>query len=573
MDDLVDNYHGNLSVEQSASQGTVLAITIKDQVPQRGVDFINKLEEVYTISSINDKNAVTSSSLKFIVGRIDSISMELNGVEKNVEQYKSNNKIADISSQSRIYLENQQQNDAELNKVLIQLNVLQNLEDYLNSEKKTQLPSTLGLDDPTLMGLVKQLSDVLNNKESLLRTIPESNPIIASLDDQIASLKKAVYAGVANIKSGLLITRNRLQGKASQFQSSIQTVPLKERGLLDVMRQQEIKNNLFIYLLEKREEVSLALASNVSNTRIVDTPRSSKHPVKPRKTVIYLVFAFLGLVFPALILFIKDVLNYRIASRLDIERITRIPIIAEIAYSRSRLVLAPVEKPRSIVSEQIRALRTNLLTSSSIIPKTLLFTSSISGEGKSFISLNIGSSLVSIGKKVLIIGLDMRKPKLHINLGMRNEPGLSDYLNNDIDYKSVIQPIAQQENYSIITCGTIPPNPAELLNNTKLQTLMNLVKEDFDHIILDAPPVGLVTDAQILEKYADSTIFLVRYKYTSKALVQMINRLFVEKKFKNMHIILNSLGVEGQGYGYGNGYGYYDTNESISPWYKRLFNK
>jgi len=571
VNDLVDAYNANLTIDQASSQGTVLLIDLKDQVPQRGKDFINKLIEVYNVSSIRDKNAVTSNSLKFIEGRIDSISSELSGVEKQVQQYKSTNDITDISSQSRIYLENQQQNDNDLSKILIQLNVIQGLEDYLNG-KQGSLPSTLGLDDPTLNGLVTQLSSALNNKESLLRTIPESNPIIGSLNDQISSLKKSIYADVENIKSGLIITRNHLQAKSNQFESAIQTVPTKERGLLDVMRQQDIKNNLFTFLLEKREETQLALASNLSNSQVVDMPRSSKHPVSPKKTVIYAIFLILGLAFPATVFFILDVLNNKIKSRMDIEKITRIPIIAEIAYSKETTVLAPVERPRSIIAEHIRALRTNLTSINGTSPKTILFTSTISGEGKSFISLNVGSSLASIGKKVLIIELDMRKPRLHVNLNIKNQPGLSDYLNGNIDYKSIIQPVMQQPNYFIITCGTIPPDPAELLHNPNLITLMDILKKEYDHVILDAPPVGLVTDAQILEKFADATMFIVRYKYSFKTHIQMINRLFTEKKFRNMSIILNSVDMQAQGYGYKNGYGYYE-NASAVAWYKSVLKK
>jgi capsular exopolysaccharide synthesis family protein len=570
LDDVVDGYNGNLSVEAASSQGTILLISLKDAVPQRGRDFINKLIEVYNINSIKDKNLMTANSLAFIEGRIDSIASDLSGVEKKVERYKSSNNITDISSQSRIYLENQQQNDAALNKVLIQLNVLQGLKTYLSGGQDAGLPSTLGLDDPTLTGLVKQLADVLNNKQSLLRTIPEDNPIIQSLNDQISSLKKSIYAGVENIRSGLEITRTRLQAKSNQYESSIQTVPVKERGLIDVMRQQEIKNNLFIYLLEKREETSLALASNISGSRIVDLPRSSRHPVSPKKSIIYLVFTFLGFVFPALVIFIRDVLNYKVASRLDIEKITSVPVVAEISYSRDKTVLASVERPRSLIAEQIRALRTNIgLFNGTEQYKTLLFTSSISGEGKSFVSLNIGSSFASIGKKVLIIELDLRKPKLHHNLGIVSQPGLSDYLNGDLDYKRIIQPVKQQEGYFIIASGTLPDNPAELLNSTRLDSLIATLKTEFDYIILDAPPVGLVTDAQILEKYADATMFIVRYKYSLKSDIQALQRYYQDHKFKNMSIIFNAVGADRRGYG--TGYGYYEEAEAKKNIFQRVW--
>ncbi|MGY3211554.1 GumC family protein [Mucilaginibacter sp. HD30] len=570
IEDLIDYYNGSLSVEQASSQGSILVLSLKDAVPQRGKDFITKLIDVYNINSIDDKNRITSVSLRFIEERIDSIARELTGVEKNVEQYKSSNNITDISNQSRIYLESQRENDATLNRVLIQLNVIQDLENYLQGKQNTGLPSTLNLDDPTLNGLVRQLSETLNNRQSLLRTIPEGNPIIQSIDDQISLLKKSVYAGVQNIKSGLLITRNRLQTKGNQFESVMQKVPAKERGLIDVMRQQDIKNNLFIYLLEKREETSLALASNISSSHVVDTPRSGKHPVSPKKTISYLVFLFLGLIFPVVVLFIKDVLNYRITARRDIERITSVPVIAEISYSRDKTALPVTERPRSIVAEQIRSLRTNLSAESgNIAPKTILFTSSVSGEGKSFVSLNIGASLAATGKKVLIIELDMRKPKLHTNLNIENRLGLSDFITGELNRETIIQPVVQQPGYFIITCGTIPPNPAELLISNKLDLLIDQLRMDFDHILFDAPPIGLVTDAQILERFAEATMFIVRDKYTLKKDVQIINRFFVRRKFKNMSIIFNAIAAEGERYN--GGYGYYEEPTEERSWYKRVF--
>jgi tyrosine-protein kinase Etk/Wzc len=572
VNDLVDYYNTNLTVEAASSQGTVLLLELKDAVPQRGKDFITKLVQVYNLSSINEKNQVTLNSLRFINDRLRSISSELSGVESNVEQYKSNNQITDISTQSRIYLESLQQNDLELNKTLIQLNVLQNLESYLNGGDGARLPSTLGLTDATLNGLVSQLAQALNQKESLLRTTRETNPMVESLTDQITSLKKAIASNVQNIKSGLIITRNRLQTKSNQFETVIQKVPTKERGLLDVMRQQEIKNNLFTYLLEKREETSLTLASNISNTHVVDAPRSSKFPVSPKAKVIYAVFTMLGLIFPALVLFINDAMSYTVRSREEIEKLTLVPVISEISLSKDNKLLTAVESPRSVVAEQIRALRTNLNLASGTSPKIILFTSNISGEGKSFVSLNIGASFASIGKKVLIMELDLRKPKLHVNLNINNYPGLSDYLTGDINYTKIIQPIRQQAGYDIITCGTMTDSPAELLNSEKLNVLIETLKSQYDHIILDAPPVGLVTDAQILEKYADATMFIVRFNYTHKVHVQSINRLYLEHKFKNPKIIFNSIKQTRNGYGK-DGYGYYQEAELDQPWYKRLTNR
>jgi capsular exopolysaccharide synthesis family protein len=284
---------------------------------------------------------------------------------------------------------------------------------------------------------------------------------------------------------------------------------------------------------------------------------------------------FLGILIPAGIIYIKDMLNFKVSKRTDIERATNAPILAEISHSDDSSPLLVSTKPRSMVAEQLRALRTNL---NFIIPqeghRVMLFTSSISGEGKSFISLNLGASLAMSGKKVVILELDLRKPKLHAGLEIDNTKGLSNYLIGEVGYKDIIKKIAQQENYFIITCGPIPPNPAELLVNGKIKTLLDQLKQEFDYILLDAPPVGLVTDAQILAEYVDATLFIVRHNYTAKNHITSIQNFYSSKKFKNLNIVLNSIDVNGgygYGYGYGYGGGYYHEDETSEK--KSFFSK
>ncbi|WP_374166334.1 GumC family protein [Arcticibacter sp. MXS-1] len=572
----IQQYSDNLKVEAGSGKSSVLSLSISDEVPQRGKDFINNLIEGYNLDAIDDKNRLTATSLKFIEDRLNVIASELSGVERNVEAYKSSNQITDISSQSKLFLESLQQNDLELNKVLIQLNVLEQIEKYVsNGEGGAKLPSTMGLEDPTLLGQVKQLSEALNRRESLLSTIPETNPIIQSIDAQVESLKKSIFAGVQNIKSALTITRDRLKSKSSQFETVIRRVPTKERGLLDIMRQQEIKNNLFIYLLEKREETALVLASNVADTRVIDAPRSGRFPESPKKKVIYIVFFALGIFLPILIIFLRDLMGYKVSTRAEIEKLTNAPILADVAYSADRTVLSTIEKPRSIISEQIRALRTNLrFTSGGKDRQTILFTSNISGEGKSFISLNLGSSLVASGKKVVILELDLRKPKLHLNLGMDNSLGLSNYLIGQAPYDQIVKEIPQQKGYYIITSGPLPPNPAELLTKPSLRSLIERLKDEFDYVLLDAPPVGLVTDAQIIADLADSTIFIVRHNYSEKRGLQYIERLYKDRKFNNLNLVFNAVDMKtshGYGYSSGEGYGYYADSKRNKSWIRRIF--
>ncbi|HJP63500.1 MAG TPA: polysaccharide biosynthesis tyrosine autokinase [Mucilaginibacter sp.] len=577
VDDLIENYSNRLKVEPVSKQATVLTISIEDALPERGKDVLNRLLEEYNHAALEDKNKVSANTLAFITDRLSNIKGSLGSVEKNVQNYKSQNRIANIGSQSQILLQSVGDNDAQLNKVVIQLDVLQNLEKYLNTNNNdpSSLPSMLGIEDVTLLGLVSNLGEAQQKRQSLLQTVTETNPLVGSYDDQISALKSTIIKSVQNLKRGLEITKQKLEEKNNKFENAIRAIPSQERGLLDVMRQQHLQDTLYMYLLQKREETEMKLASGVADSRTIDHARSSKRPVKPVKSLVYVTFFLLGIFMPASVIYGRGALNFRISRKTDIRRVTNVPIIAEISHSDSQSALLVVEKPRSIVAEQIRALRTNLQF---IIPsedqKTILFTSSISGEGKSFISLNLGSSLAMSGKRVVILELDLRKPKLHMGLDIENINGLSTYLIGKINYKDILIEIPLQKNYYIIPCGPIPPNPAELLGNGHIGKLIDQLKKEFDYIILDAPPVGLVTDAQILGAYADATMFIVRHNYTAKNHIYAIEDLNKHKKFKNLNIVLNSIKFkDSYGYGYGYGYGYsygggYYEEESTSKSFK-----
>lgn len=556
--DLLELYSEKITIEPVSKQATVLLISMQDAIPQRGEDFLNKLVDEYNQAALEDKNKVTSNTLSFINDRLEVISKDLSAVEKNVEQYKSTNSITDISSQSQIFLQSVKDNDADLNKVLIEIEVLNNLENSLSNNQNgySKLPSMMDITDPTLLGLVSKLAEAQIKRQSLLQTIPETNPIISSLNDQILSLKQAINSSVQSLKKGLEITKEQLQSKNNQFEGTIKQVPSKERGLLDVMRQQDIKNALFTYLLQKHEETAMQLASGVADSRTIDVAKSTKYPVSPVKKLIYLWFFLAGVILPTAVIYVKGLLNFRVSRRSDVERATKAPIIGEISQSDETDPLLIVGKPRSMVAEQVRVLRTNLQF---ILPnkdqKTLLFTSSISGEGKSFLSLNLGASLAMSDKKVVILELDMRKPKLHVGLDINNKFGVSNYLVGNANYADILKEIPSLGNYYIITSGPIPPNPAELLSNGQINVLLEKLKTEFDYIIMDAPPVGLVTDAQILGDFADATIFVVRHNYTVKNHLESLEVLYQNKKFKNLNVVLNSVDPQ-IGYGYSHGYGY-----------------
>jgi tyrosine-protein kinase Etk/Wzc len=565
IDIVAQSYIDNLKIVPATKESTVLKITLEDANPGRGKDVLNKLVDEYQREAIEDKNITTANQLSFLKDRINVIAVELNSVERNVQNYKSSNGIMDISSESTTFLNAVQANDAEISKLQILKSTLNNLENYLHLPDKDQvrLPAMLGVLDPTLLALVNQLGEAQIKKQSLLRTIPETNPIVNSINDQIKALKQTIFHTLENLKSGVSVTEKQLQNQASKYKLTIRNVPSKERGLVDVMREQSIKNNLFTYLLQKREETALSLASTVADSRTIDAAKGGKYPVKPVKATLYLTFLLLGLFLPFTVIAIKETLNVKIRSRTEIEKYTKATILADISRTTESDPLIAVNKPRSMIAEQIRALRSNLqYLSPELDHKVLLFTSSISGEGKSFVSLNLGASLASTNKKVIILELDLRKPKLNVALNMDNTRGLSNYLIGQVDYKDIIQPIPAQENYYIMTSGPNPPNPAELLSNGRIEILINQLKQEYDYVLLDAPPVGLVTDAQILSNFADATMYMIRYNYTVKGQLKVIDELYQRQMFKNFSIIFNAVDVAATNYGYGYGYGYYEEDLS-----------
>ena len=552
-----------LKVEPSSKMSSVLLLSIEDAKPLRGRDVINKLIGAYNLAGLEDKNKVAANTLRFIEDRLVLISQDLSDVEKSVENYKSREGITNISAESDLFLQSVQENDNQLSQIRIQQSVLENIERYVRTKESASgtVPATLGISDPTLMALIQSLSELESKRAQAIKMVKADNPLVTALDDQISNAKTSLGENLQSLRRSLAITRQQLESRNKQMEGMIRTVPGKERALVDITRQQGIKNNLYVYLLQKREETALSYASAVSDSRTIDMARNSAEPVKPVKRNIYLLFALLGLAVPFAVIYILDLLNDKIRSRRDIEKATDAPILADISFTEHYEPLVLSGNNRSIMAEQIRSLRTNL---SFLNPgagvQSILFTSGMSGEGKSFISLNLGVSLAMTQKKTIILELDMRKPKLHEALKMKNTLGLSNYLVGQASLDEIIFPVAGQENYYIITCGPIPPNPAELLLTERLADLYRELRETFDYIITDAPPVGIVTDAQILEKQADVTLFVLRHEFTPKERLKVLDTIYREKKFKNLNLIFNAI-KEGGKYGYGYGYGYYAETE------------
>ncbi|MDR1180520.1 MAG: polysaccharide biosynthesis tyrosine autokinase [Bacteroidales bacterium] len=554
---IIESLRENLTVETSAKGTSVINLSLLSPVPQRGQDILNHLISVYNKAAIVDKNNLAGITLAFIDGRLDLLSVDLQGAEQKVEEFKSAQGITNISTEAELFLKAVQQNDIELNQVNIQLEVLQHIENYVLSNENNggTTPATLGLSDPTLLALIVSLTEAETERVKALHTMKSANPAIQGLNDQINALKRNIIDNIQTLRRSLEITQRNLKSENRRLEVMIHSMPKKERELVDLTRQKEIKNQLYIYLLSKREETAISYASTVSDSRLIDAARSTLRPVKPKKSVVLLVFGLIGLLLPAVVMWVLDWFDNKISSKDEIEKNIKSPVIGEISFVEQATKILSMSNSRSKHAEQIRTLRTNLefMQAGGGI-KTVLITSSVSGEGKSFLSANLGAALAALNKKVIVLGFDLRKPGLHKVFGIDNEEGLSNYLVGQTDLSQVIRK-TEIDNMDIITCGHIPPNPQELLQGVTLPRLFEELRTQYDYIIVDTPPVSLVSDAIILDRHADVTVYVIRQNYTPKDRIKFINDIYETKKLKNFGIVVNGIREE-KWHGYYHYYSY-----------------
>ncbi|HEX8428093.1 GumC family protein [Hymenobacter sp.] len=569
--DVADMFFSRVDIKPSAKNASVITMGIVDPIPERGENIINKVIEVYEKESIEDKNAKAANTVAFLDERLKYITAELSGAEKNVQQYKSLNEVTDVSTQASNYLSQASDYNRQLSEWATQIQVLESIERYMSagaSQYKT-VPSTLGIQDPTLQGLISNFNELQLQRETQLRTSTAENPVVVGINEQLANLRLNILENLRNIKKGLVITSNNLRQNSGNFQSKIKRVPLMERELLEINRQQAVKQNLYLFLLQKREEVALALAATVSNTRVIDQAVSLPYPVSPNPQNIYLIALLAGLGIPFAGIFIRNLLNDKVQSRSDVEKATATPILGEICHnSRSSRNAVVVNKDsRSPIVEMFRLVRANLhFAAIGKENKVMLITSSMGGEGKTFFSINLGASLALTGKKVVLLELDLRKPTLSTRLGLNDNVGITNYLTSDsITINEIIRTSEKAPDLFVISSGPLPPNPAELMMSAKLAHLINELKDIFDHIIIDTAPIGQVSDAFSLSPLVDSTIYLLRYGFTYKKQIEIIDSIYQNKRLNHPMIVLNDAKKENGGnYGYGYGYGYGDDAPASS---------
>ena len=556
-------YCGNLSIEPTSKTTSVVTVSLKNSSLQRGQDFINQLLEMYNRNTNNDKNEIAQKTAEFIDERIGIISKELGSTEADLETFKRDAGITDLSSDAQIALTGNAEYEKKQVENRTQISLVEDLKKYLGHNEYEILPSNVGLKDITLAAQIDRYNEMLIERKRLLRTSTENNPAIINLDTSIRATKANVQATLEGTLQGLFITKADLDREAKRYMRRISDAPGQERQYVSIARQQEIKAGLYLMLLQKREENAIMLAATANNAKIIDDAIADVIPVSPKRSIIYLAALCLGIAIPVVVIYMIDLTKFKIEGRADVEKLTSVPIAGDIPLTDEKNTkegsIAVFENQNNLMSETFRNIRTNIQFMLQNNKKVILVTSTVSGEGKSFTSANLAISLSLLGKKVVIVGLDIRKPGLNkvFNLSSK-EKGITQYLANpEMDLMSLVQLSDVNRNLYILPGGTVPPNPTELLARDGLDKAIEILKKNFDYVILDTAPIGMVTDTLLIGRVADLSAYVCRADYTHKAEYTLINELFHEQKLPNLCTIINGVDLKKRKYGYYYGYGKY----------------
>ena len=578
----------DLKASPISSSSTVLETKLLTPIPDKGRDILHRLFEVYNKDGIEDKNQIASKTLNFIDDRLNYVIHQLDSVEENIEAYKNRESLYSVGTQGELYLAEVRELDKKKGEVNLQLEILEDTRDYVLSKGRRPgtVPSLSLLTDVTLSGLLGDLYKAEYDFENASRITGENSEPVLQAKAKINRLKSDILENIVTIKNNLVTVKNNIRKKLTLNNGLLQTVPQRERGLLEISRQQVIKNNIYSYLLQKREETAISSASTSADLRVIETP-AVNGPVTPIAKNFYLTGFIVGLLIAVFMVLMKEQFKSKVLFRDDIEDKTSIPFVGEIAQSNSKIPIVIQEGKRTVIAEQLRSLRTNLAYMGlNDRQKTLLITSSISSEGKSFLAINLAISFTLTGKKVALMEMDLRKPKLSRMMNIPRDPGISNYVVGKADIKQIIRSTTIP-NLFIIPAGAIPPNPTELIGKPAFGQMMEYIKNEFDYVFIDTAPIGPVIDAQLLKDYADVTLYVIRHDRTPKIFLKMINEFNQLKKFNNMCIVFNgvkkrgiNMGHLGNGYGYGYGYGYsygygyaVEDKENSFPSWKLLWEK
>lgn len=579
LDAVTGSFKGRLGVKKVGDRTSVVELSIVDPVSEKAEDFLDALVRVYNQDVVNDKNLVFENTSRFINERLKIIADELDNVERSTEGFKIKHHVTDIASEATLFLNNASEFEKREIETETQLKVIATMTDYVNNSNRYELiPANVLTSDANASGLIDQYNQLILERNRLLKNGTPKNAVILTIDKKIESLRQNIKSSMARLKAALDIKKRDLAYQNALFNGKISKIPTLEREARVLGRQQQIKEQLYLYLLQKREETAISLAVTAPNAKVIDSALSSKSPVTPKRQSIYMSAMAIGLLLPLGVLYLLQMLDTKIKGRSDVESKLNIPILGDIPTSLSNEEIIEANS-RTSAAEAVRIVRTNLEFMLNQVPdnvaKTVFVTSTVPKEGKTFVAVNLAGTIALSGKKVLLIGMDIRNPKLEDYLHLPKE-GVTNYLSTkDLDIHSLIHRIPKYESFFVLPSGVIPPNPAELLMSSKVDVLFEQLKKEFDYIVVDTSPVHLVTDTLLIAQHADAFVYVVRANYLDKSLLRVPYQLHIEKKLPNMAMLINDTMInKGYGYGYGAygyGYGYgYGVEVVKKSWLQRL---
>lgn len=567
---VVAGYRRMIKIAQHKKESNIIKLSIQSPMPERDRALLNQLIEQYNLNAVVDKNMIATSTAAFIDERLNVITKELADAEKAVSEYKENNNIADITTQAQLFLEASNAEQQALVEVETQLTLVDYVDEFLRDDTKRNslIPSNIGIEDPSLSASISEYNTILLQRMRIMRTATEKNPVIDQLDLQLSSMRQNIIASIASVRESLQIRRRSIKAQDTKYAKQIKEAPELQLEYERAIRRKQISEQLYLYLYEKREENALLLAASAMPAKIIDAPQRDVQSQTPVLKKILMMCLLLGLMLPAALLYVYVLFNDKIDDVKEYERRIKAPLLGKVMENSRQKHIAIHEGEATVSAELFRLIRTNLryVISSDVKSPVVLVTSCINGEGKSYVASNLALSLAILGKKVALVGLDIRKPMLVSYFNLPTKGQLTSYLaDKDVDLDDIIVPSGEHANLDIIPCGTIPPNPAELLQTPRLDELFEELRKRYEFVIVDTAPTAMVSDTYLLDRVSDVTIFVSRYKYTPSEMMDYINQVFDSGRMKHMVCVLNgvknSRGGYGYGYGYSYGYGYGDSDK------------
>jgi tyrosine-protein kinase Etk/Wzc len=556
----------NLKVSSSNKLSTIIDFDYKDPSPERAEDILNDLIKAYNLSISKEKNVLAANTDKFISDRLTTVENNLLAIEHRQQSYQSNRGAIDIGTQGKLYLENVSSNDQKVSQINMQLSVLKQIENSVRSSTLANgvVPSTIGVEDPGLTQMVRNIYELQLEVESLKKTTGENNPAVVQDVDKIEKIKPQILENLENQRQSLIASKGNLSTTNEGYSSQLQAMPETEKNLVDINRELNIESGIYTFLLQKKEETALSFISNEDGCKVIEKPLSSDSAVSPKSKLIYMGSGIIMLLLGIGVVTAKESFQNKIMYQKDIEILTQIPVISEISSGNSKNPNVMGNNQRTLISEQFRRLRTTLnYLGIGGDKKKILVTSGISGEGKSFVAMNLAISLALTGKKVILVDFDLNKPSLHTKLNLEKGLGLTDYFKGLTDIPAIIKGTSA-ENLNFISAGNLSENSSELIVSEKPQELLDYLEQQYDFIIIDAAPVGPVSDAYVLSPMCDATLYIVRHAYTPKMFIERLDKNNTLNTLNNVAIVFNDVSSRSFGnYGYSYGYGYvYDnTND------------